>query len=194
MTNAMDMLNTNDLVKTHLGLATKHVVQRAETDFQDGVGLYFSNIGLSGQPEPDSVAEMVFEIWMHAFEYPHDHVSLRRQVEVTGVDQKPYRFDFVVYFDPEGTGSWGEPTVCFQLPLAVEIDGHAFHEKTLDQVNYRNRRDRALQASGFRVLHFSYNELVANPLKCAEEVSQIAWSMSGDAFNQRYGERARKPE
>ena len=63
------------------------------------------------------------------------------------------------------------------LPLAVEIDGHTFHEKTLEQVTRRNRRDRDVQIAGYTVMHFSYSELVRDPMACAAEVSLAAYRM-----------------
>jgi len=119
----------------------------------------------------ESPAEAVFLIWWLAHQYsePSDPYRLKKQVEVKA-GEKSYRFDFVVTVE-EVFGVEGE-----QLPVAVEIDGHAFHEKTRDQVSYRNKRDRDLQVAGYQVLHFSYSELVKNPIACVEEVHAAASS------------------
>lgn len=60
--------------------------------------------------------------------------------------------------------------------IAVEIDGHDFHERTKDQVTYRNRRDRDLQAAGWHVLHFSGGEVVTRPDRCVAEALRAAYS------------------
>lgn len=53
--------------------------------------------------------------------------------------------------------------------LAVELDGHTYHERTPEQVAERNARDRALQTAGWVVLHYSYSEIVTRGLECAIE-------------------------
>jgi len=114
-----------------------------------------------------SPAEAVFMIWFLAEADPH-HYELQRQVSVEA-DGSRYRFDFVVSWSPRGNGMCFEP-----LKVAVEIDGHAFHEKTLDQVTKRNKRDRALQGLGYVVLHFSFSELMRDPVQCVREVITAA--------------------
>jgi len=78
--------------------------------------------------------------------------------------------------DPEGTRnsdhiqrhgvSW--------KPIAIEVDGHAFHERTREQVERRNERDRALQQAGWTVFHFSFTEMSARPEACILEVFDFA--------------------
>ncbi len=58
--------------------------------------------------------------------------------------------------------------------IAVEIDGHDFHERTKGQVEDRNRRDRDLQAAGWKVFHFSGAEVYRSPEKCVREVMEYA--------------------
>jgi hypothetical protein len=62
----------------------------------------------------------------------------------------------------------------FDSPIGVELDGHTFHEKTLEQVTYRNQRDRALQQIGWRVYHFSFAEFTKNPRESILEVVEHA--------------------
>lgn len=70
-----------------------------------------------------------------------------------------YRLDFAV--DPEGS------------KIAIECDGHEFHERTKEQAARDKSRDRALQAAGWRVLRFTGSEIFADPGKCASEVRAI---------------------
>jgi very-short-patch-repair endonuclease len=63
--------------------------------------------------------------------------------------------------------------------LAIECDGHDFHERTKEQAAKDRSRDRALQAAGYTVMRFTGSELYRDPLKCVEEVlrwcSKHAW-------------------
>ena len=64
-----------------------------------------------------------------------------------------------------------------QPKVAIELDGHDFHERTKEQVALRNERDRsAPQADGWTVLHFSGSELVRDPLKCVQSVLTLCHS------------------
>ena len=55
------------------------------------------------------------------------------------------------------------------LKLAVECDGHEFHERTKDQVNYGNKRNYDLQMQGFEVLHYSGSEIHSDVLECVKK-------------------------
>jgi len=57
-----------------------------------------------------------------------------------------------------------------KLELAIELDGHEFHEKTKDQVIKDKRKERAIVTSGFPVLRFSGAEIVRNVRACVEEI------------------------
>jgi hypothetical protein len=77
-------------------------------------------------------------------------------------DGQSYRLDVVIQdWLPDGG---------MRPVLAVELDGHTYHERTPEQVAERNARDRALQAAGWTVLHFSYDEIRTRGLRCAIEV------------------------
>lgn len=84
--------------------------------------------------------------------------SLHPQHLIALPDKQQYRIDFAIV----------------HLKVAVELDGHEFHEKTKEQVTARNRRDRDLQRHGWYVLHFSWSEVMSNPLGCALEVLNFA--------------------
>jgi len=53
--------------------------------------------------------------------------------------------------------------------IFVELDGHKFHEKTKQQVNYRNQRDAFLNKQGL-VYHLSGNKLYSNIDKTIESL------------------------
>lgn len=56
---------------------------------------------------------------------------------------------------------------------AVECDGHEFHQKTKEQVEKDNARQRDLQASGYTVIRFSGTEIYHKAYRCAMEVKRI---------------------
>ena len=56
------------------------------------------------------------------------------------------------------------------LLLAIECDGHDFHEKTKEQVEKRNKRDMDLKLAGYDILHYSGSQIYKNPIKCAMEI------------------------
>lgn len=58
--------------------------------------------------------------------------------------------------------------------IAIECDGHAFHEKTREQAARDKKRDRDLLSVGFPVMRFSGSEIFNNPCGCAEQVQRVA--------------------
>lgn len=54
--------------------------------------------------------------------------------------------------------------------LIVECDGHDFHEKTKEQAARDKRRDRTLQALGYKVFRFTGSEVYKDAIACAKEV------------------------
>lgn len=69
----------------------------------------------------------------------------------------------------------GRATVDFLLELhcgatvllAVECDGHDFHEKTKEQARRDKARDRAIQAASVPIFRFAGSEIYADAGKCA---------------------------
>lgn len=64
-------------------------------------------------------------------------------------------------------------------PVVVELDGHAFHDKDKRQRAYEKARDRFLVKSGYRVLHFTGSEVVADPFKVAFEALEMVGCFVG---------------
>jgi very-short-patch-repair endonuclease len=82
-----------------------------------------------------------------------DCTTLVAQHEVA-VDGKRYRLDFA--FVPER--------------LAIECDGHDFHERTKEQARHDRSRDRALQLAGWTVLRFTGSEIHRDVDACVGQV------------------------
>lgn len=75
----------------------------------------------------------------------------------------PYTVDFLLRI---GTGE----SARF---VAVECDGHAYHDKTPDQAARDKSRDRYLASNGLVVLRFTGSEIWADPLACADEAMGV---------------------
>ena len=60
-----------------------------------------------------------------------------------------------------------------KIKVAIELDGHEFHEKTKDQVRKDKARERAIVQQGVTVLRFSGSEVVRNTRGCVEEVEKF---------------------
>lgn len=59
------------------------------------------------------------------------------------------------------------------VPVAVECDGHDFHEKTKEQAIRDKKRDRDFIAAGVPVLHFTGREIWRDPSRCVGEIGDF---------------------
>ena len=57
--------------------------------------------------------------------------------------------------------------------VAVECDGHEFHERTKEQAARDKARDRDLARMGIHVMRFTGSEVHRNPAACAREVQKL---------------------
>jgi very-short-patch-repair endonuclease len=90
-------------------------------------------------------------------------VYLKSQDEVGS-----YLVDFTLLAD----GFWG--TI---VKLAIEIDGHDFHEKTKEQAARDKRRDREITMNDYYMLRFTGSEIYTNPVKCIKEIFDVLVSL-----------------
>jgi very-short-patch-repair endonuclease len=81
----------------------------------------------------------------------------REKINTTG---GTFEIDFLIKSSDDQT----------KLKLAIELDGHEFHEKTKEQVIKDKRKERAIISSGFPILRFSGAEIVRNVRACIEEI------------------------
>jgi len=84
------------------------------------------------------------------------------QAEIAG-----FRVDAALWFQC-GTSRGG---------VAIECDGHAFHEKTKEQASRDKARDRSILAAGFPVMRFTGSEIFRDPVACASQVHEVACSV-----------------
>lgn len=108
-----------------------------------------------------SPIEQVFMMeWYFARVEDRFGVRLMPQQEEV-VDNQTYRIDFAIIKE-------GKPA-----KIAIELDGHAFHERTPVQAANDRQRERALIRQGYTVLRFTGSEVVSNSRKCLSEVVAV---------------------
>ena len=131
------------------------------TENEDNMRIFVDFIGL-----PDYCESPIEQILWIALNFctlnTGKHYVFAEQVEVEA-NGKEYRLDFLYeeyYMD----------IIDNPLHLAIECDGHDFHEKTKEQVEKRNKRDMDLKLAGYDILHYSGSQIFKNPIKCAMEI------------------------
>jgi very-short-patch-repair endonuclease len=173
----MTSLYAVDVVREHVQWAAEAVGQWASVSFQQAMTSMLTAEDHWGVPL-ESPLEAIFYIWWEAMtgDNPDSHYNrlfeLQTQRDVT-IGESRFRLDFVVELKGDERTRI-EAAGLRWAPIAVEVDGHAFHEKTAEQVAHRNRRDRLLQSDGWTVFHFSWSELTTNPTLCVGEVMGAA--------------------
>lgn len=66
--------------------------------------------------------------------------------------------------------------------VAIECDGHEFHEKTEEQARHDKARDRWLQSQDIKVMRFTGSEIWEDPHACVASIYKpLAWEiLSGE--------------
>lgn len=105
-------------------------------------------------------------LYIHNYNPFIDVVGINKQEEIE-VDGEKYRVDFlipVIYKNQE------------QIMFVVECDGYEFHQKTKEQIEKDNIRQRNLQKAGYEVIRFSGTEIYHKSYLCAVEIKNIILS------------------
>ncbi len=165
MEEATRVFGKLDVVRQQLKLAAEAIARR---EAEMLVAHVEATLDTEWGPPLESPLEAIFWIWWMSMRDCMDPcfvLDVQREVVVDG---QVFRLDFVVDLKGEDvmTAAW--------KPIAIEVDGHAFHEKTQEQVASRNQRDRLLQQAGWTVLHFSWSELTTRAEDCVAEVLIVA--------------------
>jgi very-short-patch-repair endonuclease len=169
--------NDVDVVREQLERAARYVADGAQSEY-----LMWTRYNLrdSKWTPLESPLEAIYYLWwlahMQGTVFKTSFcIEPQRTVKVLG---QVYRLDFVLVC----SDSFGDKLQDYGLSwplIAVEVDGHGFHEKTPEQVALRNTRDRDLQNAGWRVFHYSWSEVIRDPAGCVGEV----FSAGQQAFN-----------
>ena len=95
---------------------------------------------------------------------------------------REYRLDFLFKLCLQGD---------YRL-LAVECDGHDFHERTKEQAARDRSRDRMLFEAGVPVIRFTGSEIYRDPQRCANEVTNHLAALNRDLLAAHGLERPRR--
>ena len=132
-------------------------------------------LALAGEAESDSGVEMQVRE-----PSPFDHIChvLVNPQYVVG----KYRVDFRVAaywtrFDDENLVDehWCRGEVL------VECDGHDFHERTKEQASHDKRKDRDLQAAGFKVFRYTGSDVWNRCMEAATQVVSTAFAAAKES-------------
>jgi very-short-patch-repair endonuclease len=77
-----------------------------------------------------------------------------------------YRLDFALFYER----SWGDG----EIKIAIECDGHNFHEKTKEQARRDKSKDRYLQSRGWVIARFTGSEIVEDSASIVDEIEGLA--------------------
>lgn len=178
--SASEFIET-ELVKEQLRLAAALVGREAEETFASGTESCLRHLKTLVF---DSPLEVAFWIWWDAisrgYQWMGESVWLERQRELD-VEGERFRLDFVVEPDTAWAADLARHGMTWPL-IAIEVDGHGFHERTREQVALRDRRDRALQKAQWKVFHFSFSEFTQDPSACTREVWEYVAGIYHDLF------------
>lgn len=117
-----------------------------------------TDVNLHGITSP--IEQIFFMEWRFLNIDEQHGVNIRPQ-NALKLDGRDYTIDFVVE-SPDG-----------KMKLAVELDGHEFHEKTKEQAAYDRARERTIVRHGYTIFRFTGSEVMRNPRKCVEEVAAM---------------------
>jgi very-short-patch-repair endonuclease len=96
------------------------------------------------------IEEMAYyELKLFQLSYGWHHLTILPQLTLG-----KYRIDFVVIVEFPNSDV---------LKIAIECDGHDFHEKTKAQASKDKERDRELQKKGYKTFRYSGSDIVKNP-------------------------------
>lgn len=136
-------------VKARLEWTKKRVAKLFERDVTDAI---------NGR-EIVSPIEQIFLMEFKFIEIERGLKDVKLEAQKTvRTDRGEFRIDFAVSVADKA------------VRVAVELDGHDFHEKTKTQVAADKKRERAITRAGHTVLRFSGYEVVRNSRECVEEV------------------------
>jgi very-short-patch-repair endonuclease len=138
---------------------------RLGSRFERTVKETFSGFGIASPIEQLFVME-----WHYQQVEQRYGVKLQPQRKIS-TDVGEFSIDFVVKRHGSGV-----------LPLAIELDGHDFHEKTKAQASWDRKRERSIIRAGYLVVRFTGHEIVQDVEKCVQEVVGLVGAPTLKAF------------
>ena len=68
--------------------------------------------------------------------------------------------------------------------LAIECDGHEFHQKTKEQVAHDNERELDLKMAGYNIIRFSGSQIYNKPFECARDIYEYIQKLKEEKSNE----------
>lgn len=154
---------------------TKHFVERVENQIKGDSNDYEYEL-IQSIVDCENPMEQLMSIAMldvgieniNSYNPFIDVVIIEKQSQIV-IEGKTYYADFMLpvsYYKKTKNGF----EIDFTKNFIVEVDGHEFHQKTKEQVERDNERERALQKAGYEVIRFSGTEIYHKAFRCADEV------------------------
>lgn len=109
-----------------------------------------------------------------SYQFDKDEFAFTVQPQV---DVGNYRVDFMILI--RGNANLTR--------IAVECDGHDFHEKTKEQAARDKKRDRDLLLAGVKVLRFTGSEIYRDAIGCFTQIQQAVCQAVSEAIDYRRG-------
>lgn len=158
-------------------------------DFYEDVMSQFSDGDGKGNYIESPIEQMFYIEWFFRENKPNSrppfNLEFQYQDETTG----KYKIDFIVSFGIDAYFAYNDkiPFDIFKTikspQLGIELDGHVWHEKTKEQVQYHKERERFLVSNGWKLLRFTGSEIYKDTKKCVDEVLKISYRIRKDYFN-----------
>ncbi len=152
------------LLVAYLGflITTKKIGGSGSLGYYRGIHIFDEpgNLSLDNisrhKPASQEVLPEFDDLWEYDFIAPQVKVGAFRADAIIGCRVSDKRF-------PEPFLEW----------VAIECDGHDFHERTKEQAQKDKSRDRFFQSVNLPVLRFTGSEIWANPSKCAIDIDAV---------------------
>jgi len=157
----------DESIQEDWGLLDERVKNELVTIFVDHMFFMVSEVSMCESP-----IEQLLGVWLthlaEKIQFADDGCFVLNPQEEIKTPGGRFRVDFLVAAKVHSQ----------YVSVAVECDGHDFHEKTKVQAARDKRRDRSLKLAGIDVIHFTGSEIWANPRECAKEVLQQLRAMA----------------
>lgn len=181
-----------DFVRQHYDAAIRHGADEWVSSIQ---AVLPGNLKYCGFESP---LEMAFYAWWHTLGSTRGFdselaIEVQKEVQING---RKFRVDMEVTCREESYAREAESLGVVAPRVAIELDGHDFHERTREQVALRDERDRALQSSGWRVFHLSGSAFHRDPCemvwKIALDAGAVFWDFKRHVMQLR--DRVKTPD
>jgi Protein of unknown function (DUF559) len=134
--------------------------------------------GLVGSPTEFILALTVYRAFARSYEVWTPWVYSNEEYQQSVAEGGPSQIGLFALVPQLQVNQVGDVDLAIFVPgrnkyrpvVAVETDGHQFHERTVDQASNDRRRDRILQRSRVPVFRFTGTDVVRSSEECAHEI------------------------